>query len=171
MSPRLQAIYHIRSDARSIEARARAIAVEQSVEMPLSAIADEFVHAEIVGRVEGIAEQEPGLFEVRISLAAQTVGGDPGQLINMLFGNTSLHDDVTLHDVALPAELVKGFGGPRHGLHELLRRVGAPARALTCSALKPQGLPAARLADLALRFARGGVDYIKDDHGLADQAY
>ena len=57
MSPRLQAIYHIRSDARSIEARARAIAVEQSVEMPLSAIADEFVRAEIVGRVEGIAEQ------------------------------------------------------------------------------------------------------------------
>ncbi|MET0922369.1 MAG: RuBisCO large subunit C-terminal-like domain-containing protein, partial [Xanthobacteraceae bacterium] len=171
MSPRLQAIYHIRSDARSIEARARAIAVEQSVEMPLSAIADEFVHAEIVGRVEGIAEQEPGLFEVRISLAAQTVGGDPGQLINMLFGNTSLHDDVTLHDVALPAELVKGFGGPRHGLHELRRRVGAPARALTCSALKPQGLPPAGLADLALRFARGGVDYIKDDHGLADQAY
>ena len=142
VSPRLQAIYHTRGDARSIEARARAIAVEQSVEMPLSAIADEFVHAEIVGRVEGIAEQEPGLFEVRISLAAQTVGGDPGQLINMLFGNTSLHDDVTLHDVALPAELVKSFGGPRHGLHELRRRVGAPARALTCSALKPQGLPA-----------------------------
>ena len=133
MFPRLQAIYHIRSDARSIEARARAIAVEQSVEMPLSAIADDFVRAEIVGRVEGIAEQEPGQFEVRISLAAETVGSDPGQLINMLFGNTSLHDDVTLHDVALPPELVKGFGGPRHGLHELRRRVGAPARALTLS--------------------------------------
>jgi len=29
----------------------------------------------------------------------------------------------------------------------------------------------ALLAALALRFARGGVDYIKDDHGLADQAY
>ena len=68
-------------------------------------------------------------------------------------------------------ELIKGFGGPRHGLHELRRRVGAPARALTCSALKPQGLSPAKLADLALRFARGGVDYIKDDHGLADQAY
>ena len=49
----------------------------------------------------------------------------------------------------------KRFGGPRHGLHELRRRVGAPARALTCSALKPQGLPPAGLADLALRFARG----------------
>jgi len=89
----------------------------------------------------------------------------------MLFGNTSLHDDVTLHDVALPDELVKDFGGPRHGLHELRRRVGAPARALTCSALKPQGLSPARLADLAARFACGGIDYIKDDHGLADQSY
>ena len=29
----------------------------------------------------------------------------------------------------------------------------------------------AELAALAGRFARGGIDYIKDDHGLADQAY
>jgi Ribulose 1,5-bisphosphate carboxylase, large subunit len=167
----LQAIYHTRGDARSIEARARAIAVEQSVEMPLSAIVDDFVRAEIVGRVESITEKEHGLFEVRISLAAETIGSDPGQLINMLFGNTSLHEDVTLHDVVFPQELINAFGGPRHGLHELRRRVGAPAQALTCSALKPQGLSPAKLADLALRFARGGVDYIKDDHGLADQAY
>jgi ribulose-bisphosphate carboxylase large chain len=167
----LQATYRIRSDARSIEARAHAIAVEQSVEMPVSAIADDFVRDEIVGRVEAIAEKEHGLFEVRISLAAETVGSDPGQLINMLFGNTSLHEDATLHDVMLPDELIRGFGGPRHGLHELRRRVGAPARALTCSALKPQGLPPARLAALARRFADGGVDYIKDDHGLADQTY
>ena len=171
MSSRLHAIYQVRSDAKSIEARAQAIAVEQSVEMPLSAIADDFVRREIVGRVEAVAEKEQGLFEVRISLAAETVGSDPGQLINMLFGNTSLHDDVTLHDVVLPGELIKCFGGPHHGLQGLRRRVGAPARALTCSALKPQGLPAARLAELALRFAQGGVDYIKDDHGLADQAY
>ena len=50
-------------------------------------------------------------------------------------------------------------------------RVGAFGRALTCSALKPQGVPPARLAQLAEQFARGGIDFIKDDHGLADQAY
>jgi ribulose-bisphosphate carboxylase large chain len=169
--PRLQAIYHVRGDARSIEARARAIAVEQSVEMPVAAIADEFVRSEIVGRVEAIAEKEAGLFEVRISLAVETIGSDPGQLINMLFGNTSLQQDAVLHDVTLPAELIETFGGPRHGLRELRRRAGAPARALTCSPLKPQGLPPAKLADLAQQFAQGGVDYIKDDHGLADQVY
>jgi ribulose-bisphosphate carboxylase large chain len=37
--------------------------------------------------------------------------------------------------------------------------------------LKPQGLSASKLAMLASRFADGGIDYIKDDHGLADQAY
>src|SRR5262252_2893363 len=169
--PRLQAVYLVHSDARSIDERARAIAVEQSVEMPVAAIEDDFVRSEIVGRVEAIAERDNSLFEVRISLAAETVGGDPGQLINMLFGNTSLHEDVVLTDVALPKDLVGLFGGPRHGLDELRRRVGAPARALTCSPLKPQGLQAARLAELAQDFAQGGVDYIKDDHGLADQAY
>ena len=171
MHPRLQAIYLVRCDARSIEERARAIAVEQSVEMPVSAITDDFVRSEIVGRVETIAEKESNLFEVRISLAAETVGRDPRQLINMLFGNTSLHDDVVLADVAVPKELIEVFGGPRHGLDALRRRAGAPARALTASPLKPQGLPAARLAQLAQDLARAGIDYIKDDHGLADQSY
>jgi S-methyl-5-thioribulose 1-phosphate isomerase len=168
---RLQAIYLIRCDARSIEERARAIAVEQSVEMPVSAITDDFVRSEIVGRVESIAEKDSNLFEVRISLATETVGRDPGQLINMLFGNTSLHADVVLADVAVPKELIETFGGPRHGLDELRRRVGAPVRALTASPLKPQGLPAGRLAQLAQDFAGAGIDYIKDDHGLADQSY
>jgi ribulose-bisphosphate carboxylase large chain len=167
---RLEATYLVRCDARSIEERARAIAVEQSVEMPVSAIADDFVRSQIVGRVEVITEKDQ-LFEVRISLSAETVGDDPGQLINMLFGNTSLHEDVVLSDVSLPKELIENFGGPRHGLHELRRRVGAPARALTCSPLKPQGLPPAQLGELAKDFARAGIDYIKDDHGLADQAY
>jgi ribulose-bisphosphate carboxylase large chain len=167
----LQAIYHVRCDARSIEERAHAIAVEQSVEMPVAAIDDDFVKSEIVGRVEAIREQADGTFEVRIALSAATVGGDAGQLINMLYGNTSIHDDVVLHDAELPSDLVQAFGGPRHGLDGLRRRVSAPNRALTCSALKPQGLPAEKLADLARRFAQGGIDYIKDDHGLADQAY
>jgi S-methyl-5-thioribulose 1-phosphate isomerase len=169
--PFLEAVYHVGSDARSIEERAGAIAIEQSVEMPLAAIEDAFVRAEIVGRVVDIVQKSSNLFEVRIRLAMATIGRDPGQLINMLFGNTSLHADVALHDVELPGEMVAAFAGPRHGLQTLRRRVGAPARALTCSALKPQGLSAGKLAELARRFAHGGVDYIKDDHGLADQAY
>ena len=168
---RLQVVYRVQSNARSIEERARAIAVEQSVEMPVSAIGNDFVRREIVGRVENIGEISPGLFEVRISLAQETVGGDAGQLINMLFGNSSLHDDLVLHDVELLSDLVTSFGGPRHGLIELRRRVDAGNRALTCSPLKPQGLEPQALAQLARSYALGGIDYIKDDHGFADQAY
>src|SRR5262249_1458883 len=153
--PRLQAVYLVRCDARSIEERARAIAVEQSVEMPVAAITDDFVRGEIVGHVEAIIERGNSLFEVRISLAAETVGRDPGQLINLLSGNPSWQGEVVLPGAGLRKELVGVLGGPRHGLHELRRRVGAPARALTCSPLKPQGLPAARLAELAKSFAQG----------------
>lgn len=168
---RLLAIYHIRCDARSIDARAQAIAVEQSVEMPLGAIDDAYVLAEIVGRVEGIRELGAGLFEARVSLSTATIGRDAGQLANMLFGNTSIHDDVTLHNAEIADDVAALFGGPRHGLDGLRRRVGAGHHALTCSAIKPQGLPPAKLAEIARHLADGGIDYIKDDHGLADQAY
>jgi ribulose-bisphosphate carboxylase large chain len=171
VSSRLTAIYHVRSDARAIAARAQAIAVEQSVEMPLSAIEDQQLLDEIVGRVEDISDFGGGIFAVRIGLSRATAGDDAGQLVNMLFGNSSLQDDVVLHDAEFPDELVQRFGGPRFGLAGLRQGTGAEKRALTCSALKPQGLPPERLAELAARFARGGIDYIKDDHGLADQAY
>jgi ribulose-bisphosphate carboxylase large chain len=167
----IHAVYRVRSDARSITIRARTIAIEQSVEMPLEAIDDPFVNSEIVARVLDIKDVGGGVFDVRIALASATIGGDVGQLINMLFGNISIHDDVMLHDVELPVEFVCAFEGPRHGIETLRRRVGAQRRALTSSALKPQGLPAHALAALAIALARGGIDYVKDDHGLADQAY
>ncbi len=170
-APRFTATYRIQSDAASIEARAQSIAVEQSVEMPVSAIVEAEILRDIVGQVEAIEDRGGNVFDVRISLASATVGRDAGQFLNMVFGNTSLHADVVLLDVEIPAELAAAFRGPRHGIAGLRRRVGAFGRALTCSALKPQGVPPARLARLAEQFARGGIDFIKDDHGLADQAY
>jgi ribulose-bisphosphate carboxylase large chain len=171
LSPRLIATYHVRCNAGAAEERARAIAVEQSVEMPVAVIDDDYVRSEIIGRVESVRDLRDGRFEARIGLAMETVGADAGQLINMLFGNSSLHEDVTLHDIEIPDDLAGVFGGPRHGMDGLRRRVGAGHRALTCSALKPQGLSAEKLAELAQKFAQGGIDYIKDDHGLADQPY
>ena len=169
---RIQATYRIRGDAASIAARAQGIAVEQSVEMPLGAITDDRVLREVVGEVQDIADLGGGIFEVRIGLAAETVGNDAGQLINMLFGNTSLHEDVTLHDFEVPPAMAAGFGGPNHGEAGMRARLGiGPGRALTCSAIKPQGAPIELLAQLAGRFAEGGIDWIKDDHGMADQAY
>jgi ribulose-bisphosphate carboxylase large chain len=166
---RLTAVYRIRSAAASIVARAQALAVEQSVEMPISAIDDADVLDGIVGRVEAITEIGDDLFEVRIALAAASIGDEAGQLLNMLFGNSSLQDDVSLHDVVLPDAMIASFGGPNAGTAGLRQRAGAVDRALACSALKPQGLTPAALAELAGRLARGGLDFIKDDHGIAEQ--
>lgn len=171
MSARFTVTYHVRASASDIDARAQGIAVEQSVEMPLSAIENEVVLSDIVGTVEGIDEIGGGVFAVRIGLATATVGRDAGQLLNMVFGNTSLHDDVVLQDIAIPETLAEAFGGPRHGIAGLRSRSKSRGRALTASALKPQGLPANALALLAEQLARGGLDFIKDDHGLADQPY
>ncbi|HXW71905.1 MAG TPA: RuBisCO large subunit C-terminal-like domain-containing protein [Methylocella sp.] len=171
MNERLQVFYHIRSDASAIEERARAIAIEQSVEAPLSAIRDPWILSDIIGEVAAIKDLGDGLFSVRVDLAAATVGEDAGQLVNMLFGNTSLYEDVTLDDAIFPESLLDTFGGPRHGASRLRARASARARALTCSALKPQGLSAEELALLAYKLALGGIDYIKDDHGLANQSY
>ncbi|MGE5506704.1 MAG: RuBisCO large subunit C-terminal-like domain-containing protein [Actinomycetota bacterium] len=171
MSARLTAVYRIRAAKDDIAARAHSIAVEQSVEMPVDIIDDDFVLDHVVGRVEAITPVEDGLWEVRIGLSARSTGFEAGQLFNMLFGNSSIHDDVVLWDAELPDALTDAFAGPGHGLDGLRARVGAEGRAMTCSALKPQGLPPARLADIAGRMARGGIDFIKDDHGLADQDY
>ncbi|MEJ0019329.1 MAG: RuBisCO large subunit C-terminal-like domain-containing protein [Acetobacteraceae bacterium] len=168
---RFTVTYRVQSDAASIEARAQSIAVEQSVEMPLDAIAEPAILRDIVGRVEAIEPIGDAVFDVRIGLATITTGLEAGQFLNMVFGNTSLHADVVLQDVAVPSAIAAAFGGPRHGIDGLRRRAGAHGRALTCSALKPQGVPPARLAELAGGFARGGIDFIKDDHGLAEQDY
>jgi len=170
-STRITAIYHVTGTARHIAARAEDIAVEQSVEMPVSAIGDRTVLDTIVGKVEDISDLGGGTFEVRIGLAVSTTGPEPGQLLNMLFGNTSLHGDIVLHDAVFPDAVLAAFGGPHHGLKGLRARAGAGERALTCSALKPQGLDAKALAGVAAQLARGGLDFIKDDHGLADQRY
>lgn len=168
---RLTAIYRIRSTAAAIDRRARTIAVEQSVEMPVEAIDDKAVLADIVGTVEQVADLGEGVFEVRIGLAAATTGFEPGQLLNMLFGNSSIQDDVTLWDAEFPEDLVHAFPGPNRGLDGLRHRAGAIGRAMTCSALKPQGLAPEKLAAIAAQMAEGGIDFVKDDHGLADQAY
>ncbi|MEP6942372.1 MAG: RuBisCO large subunit C-terminal-like domain-containing protein [Betaproteobacteria bacterium] len=163
--------YRIRASADSAAAVAHAIALEQSVEVPLEVVRDAFVAEHIVGRVDGVHERDDGTHDVRIRLATRTAGFDVAQTLNMLFGNSSLHAHVELIDVDFPSDFLARFSGPRFGIEGIRAMLGVERRALTCAALKPQGLPADRLAALCYTLARAGVDVIKDDHGLADQDY
>jgi len=168
---RFVAVFRVAATADTIERRAQAIAVEQSVEMPVAAIRDERILDGIVGRVAAIEPDGPAHFRVRIALALATTGFEPGQFLNMAFGNTSMQPDVELVALVLPDALLAAFPGPRFGIAGVREATGAHGRALTSSALKPQGLDPAALARLAGTFARAGIDVIKDDHGIANQAY
>ncbi len=169
---RFRAHYRIRCPADQVDQRAAALAVEQSVEMPPTAIRDAVVLRDVLATVATIESDPAGdSHRVVLSLSVAATGLEAGQLLNMLFGNSSLHDEVTLLDVELPPSICDALPGPVAGAAGIRERLGVPDRALTCSALKPIGSPPEALADLAYAFAVAGIDLIKDDHGLADQPF
>ncbi|MEA2721394.1 MAG: S-methyl-5-thioribulose 1-phosphate isomerase [Candidatus Eremiobacteraeota bacterium] len=167
----LTATYLIESEPERIDERAQALAIEQSVECPLEAVRDPRIREEIVARVASIEPAGERRFRVRVQIAAETVGEDTAQLINMIFGNCSLWDNVQFVDVELPPALLAQFAGPRHGIDGIRALVDAPRRPLTSAAMKPQGMQVAELAQMCRTLALAGVDIIKDDHGIANQRY
>ena len=175
---RIRATYRITAPAGEIEARARALATEQSVEMPVEAIRDVRVRDEVVATVERVLPSPAGgrgaggegAFEVDLGIAVETTGHEASQLVNMLFGNCSLQPEVELLDADFPPGFADAFPGPEFGIAGIRAMLDAPDRALTCTALKPQGSTLDHLVHLARIFALAGVDVVKDDHGLANQA-
>jgi ribulose-bisphosphate carboxylase large chain len=166
---RILATYRIAASESGSRARAEALAIEQSVEMPLAAIGDDAVLREVVATVESI-RPHAGDFEVVLGIAPSTTGREASQLMNMLFGNCSLQPEVELVDVQMPAGYEQSFPGPRYGIEGIRVVTGVNDRPLTCTALKPQGSSVEFLAHLARTFALAGIDVVKDDHGIANQA-
>ncbi|HEY3353416.1 MAG TPA: RuBisCO large subunit C-terminal-like domain-containing protein [Polyangia bacterium] len=165
---RFSVTYAIAGGAAEAAAAARELCIEQTVEYPEDLIVDPAIRADIFGRLEGLVELAPGRHEARISYAVETVGAELTQLLNVVFGNSSLKPGLRVTGLDL-GPLAATFRGPRFGVAGLRARAGRAEGVLLCTALKPLGLDAAALADLAYELGRGGVDLIKDDHGLADQ--
>ena len=167
----LRVTYRLKTDATTAEARAEEVAREQTVEVPRSAIANAFVADEIMGQVEAVEPDTEGAQLATIAFPASTTAFDPSQLLNVLFGNTSLCDDVECVDAEFPPSMLPAFQGPRFGIPGFRALTGVFDRPLTCSALKPMGMTAGELALLCATFARAGIDVIKDDHGLANHSF
>ncbi len=166
---RISATYRLHVSARDGKQRAEQLALEQSIEMPAQSVSDPLVLHEMAAHVEDVTSVDDATQVARLSLSAETVGDDAAQLMNMLFGNCSLQEDVELIDVDLPAELARLWGGPNHGIGGVRNRTGATDRPLTCTALKPIGSAPQSLARMCTVFANAGIDVIKDDHGWANQ--
>jgi ribulose-bisphosphate carboxylase large chain len=170
-NPCLHITYVIQTSAAEIEARAEALLLEQTVELPRSAIRDPWISDHILGRVELIEPDGERRFRVEIAQPLATTARDPAQLLNLIFGNCSLQPDVMLADIELPDEAATWLPGPRLGIAGLRRLTGVATRPLLATALKPMGLDPSQVATLCRTFGRAGIDLVKDDHGLADHAF
>ena len=169
-SEALRVVYRLQAVGTDATRRAEALALEQSIEMPVEAVTDDRVLNDVVARVEAIEPKADGTSLARLVLSAESIGHDAGQMMNMLFGNSSLLDDVRVVDVELPATLSRHFGGPQLGLDGIRRLTGVARRALSCTALKPIGSTVADLSRMTRVFCEAGLDVIKDDHGWAADA-
>ncbi len=172
---RFTAVYRLCGAAAEVEARARAICLEQTVEFPQALIPNEAIRDQIVGQIAAIIPRalDDGSdgFEVAIRYPIESAGRELTQLLNVLFGNVALQPGVRLQRIDLPPSLLQHYPGPRFGIAGLRQRLGVRERPLLCTALKPMGLSPTELAELAYQLALGGIDLIKDDHGLSDQPF
>jgi ribulose-bisphosphate carboxylase large chain len=168
---RFRVTYELRGTASSVEEQARLLAVEQTIEFPPAFVDDVRILAEVVGQIETIRQVEGRVFHVVVGYAEETASGEFTQFLNVLFGNISLQEGIRIVGLDLSDVAVPWWKGPRFGVEGLRRRVGVPHRAMLCTAVKPMGLSAEAMGELAGQFALGGVDFVKDDHGLANQTF
>ena len=116
-------------------------------------------------------DEKDSRWEAVVRYADDTSGGELPQLLNVIFGNTSIKENVKVEDLELSPTLMGKFLGPRFGTKGLRELLGVPKGPMIMTALKPMGTSVAKLAEMAYAFAKGGIDIIKDDHGLANQRY
>ena len=176
------------TDRGDAEAQAFALAVEQTIEFPYDLVTDTYVKGEITGRVESVELYQavtgdlsdiPGYslpvgmrrYLIAVSYDEATAGTEFSQFMNVVFGNSSMKPGVRVESINPTAVQAAIFRGPGFGIEGIRQAVGVFSRPLLCSAIKPMGLDVGTLADMAYRFALGGIDFIKDDHGLADQRF
>lgn len=168
---RFQVVYQLTGDEAEARRKAIDICLEQTVELPADLVPDGPIRDDVVGRIESLHTLTADRCEAVISYAVETAGAELTQLLNVIFGNISIKPGIRVERLILPAGLLDIFKGPRFGRQGVRDLLGVPTRPLLCTALKPQGLSARQLADLAYQFALGGIDIIKDDHGLANQLF
>ncbi|MDR1930463.1 MAG: ribulose 1,5-bisphosphate carboxylase large subunit [Treponema sp.] len=172
---RFTVTYRLSGDEKTAGAAARDICAEQTVEFPVPCLPPGAIPGELLGRIESFTRDgadSPGeSWLARISYAAETAAGEFTQFLNVVFGNISIKRGIQVAAVDPGKALGDLLKGPRFGVSGLRELLGVQDRPLVFSAIKPMGLSAGDMAELAGSFALGGVDLIKDDHGLSNQVF
>ncbi|MCH7589612.1 ribulose 1,5-bisphosphate carboxylase large subunit [PVC group bacterium] len=168
---RISAVYRVEASSAEIQKRAEDICVEQTIEFPAELVTSGDIREHILGRIEGIELVREGTYQVVISYAVEIIAGELTQLLNVVYGNISIKSGIRLERLDAPDKFWNTFKGPRFGVAGLRRYYHVPDRPLLATALKPLGLGVEALSELAYQYALGGIDIIKDDHGITDQSF
>lgn len=179
--------YLITASSQDIKRIAEEIAFEQTVELPKVCIKDKRILDQIVGKVIFIGENAGNVkdrftpleslsrkagfltgFIVKIEYPEITSGFEITQFINLLYGNISFKPNIKIIDIDFSRDFLLSFKGPKFGIEGIRKLLGVFDRPLIATALKPMGLSAEEFAEMCYQFTLGGIDIIKDDHGLVD---
>lgn len=159
----------IADDDADAMARAEAIALEDTVEIPRDVVPAGYIEDVVLGQVQDVTRAADGVWNAQIGYHIDAVGRELPQLLNVVLGNASILRGVKAVDLAPNAELLARFPGARFGAVGLRKLTGRVAGGYVCPVIKPQGSSAETLARLCYLTAVAGADIIKEDHGLANQ--
>ena len=170
MAQRFTVTYRIfAADLVEAEQRAAGIALEQTVEIPRDVVPAGYIEDVILGKVEQLREEGQGRFVAKISYSPDAAGAEFPQLLNVIFGNSSIQKGLKVIGLELCDTLRNQYPGARFGIAGIRRLTGRTSQGLVCPVIKPQGSSSERLAELCYLTARAGADIIKEDHGLGNQ--
>ena len=133
--PALRTTYDVTASHQSeLDARVESLLLEQTVELPRVALRDPFVLENIVGRLASIRTIGAEKHAVTIDFPISATGDDPAQFLNVLFGNSSLQEHITLADFQLPSpkdwpHREKALPGPQFGYRRPASHHGCPTTA------------------------------------------
>jgi ribulose-bisphosphate carboxylase large chain len=167
---RFSVTYRLYGSEKEARAKAEDICIEQTVEFPGDLVPEGIIRDHVFGRIESFIHGDRDTYKAIISFAVEIAAGELTQFLNVLFGNSSIKPGIRVEHLDLPESLLCCFKGPRFGRKGIRELLHVPKRPLLSTALKPMGLSSRELAELAYQFTLGGMDLIKDDHGLSNQS-
>ena len=166
----LTAVYEIDGPASTAQIMAERICFDQTIEAE-TGLLPHVLQSEIVGQVQNLHQSAEGRYEATIRFRGELLNGDCADLLNVLFGTSSLRGNVRLLSFSMTDGLLSSWQGPRFGLERIRQLLAMGNRPLLCGVLKPLRRSARELAELAAQLVEGEMDLIKDDQSLLDQSW
>ncbi|BAI61188.1 ribulose bisphosphate carboxylase [Methanocella paludicola SANAE] len=162
--------YHVEAETKPLDVVAKEIAAEQSTGTWTNVPAEREVHEKVGARVVS-AENNTVVIDFPEEIFEPT---NIPQILSVVAGNLyglGGLKALRLEDVDFDP-LVKYYKGPVFGIKEVRKYLGVYDRPLVGTIIKPKvGLSPKRTAEVAEQAALGGLDLIKDDETLTDQAF